>query len=527
MLFVESQTLSHEVSRANRSQFLDELQKKNLTPLIRSARLNCFGNALLTPESISELENAIAASIEAEDQKAYVRGDVFCLVDHVFFLLFDDENKAGPLLRAGIVYSARTTEPFRKLHSFCQELEKLLFPANEAEGEIPRATEVKHWAHGKPSMPEGFKRFVARQDTDSLFTSSRKETMTKRIRATSILEDPSARIFLRRAKDAHVEGYASKLLTGDTTGSNDSSIGRLEDAGLVEREVQVSCRKTGHALFRLPTPNALAVVTVSDATCSECGAPVADEKVEEVISPTRLAASLLEDGTWLISRLHYILRELGISESEIAIGPSEGEGYGQMMANICGESFLIVARDGELTPAFARWAIDLEVETEASHLVVVATGRIHNQAAVLLHNHARHRVRAGQNFELILADEAAVAGNELRHAFERVSQRVVAEQLCELDSALGLSISQLIVTKFKLLPQAEEPLQDDSNMSAAETHLYKRPLSLAAHATASTVEVIDLEEFITPEPNESLGADSEGTIGSTVNSGSQATETTV
>jgi hypothetical protein len=81
--------------------------------------------------------------------------------------------------------------------------------------------------------------------------------------------------------------------------------------------------------------------------------------VEEVISPTSLAASLLEDGSWLIGRLHNILREMGISESEIAVGPSEGEGYGQMMANICGESFLLVARDGELTPAFARWAIDL------------------------------------------------------------------------------------------------------------------------------------------------------------------------
>ena len=80
-------------------------------------------------------------------------------------------------------------------------------------------------------------------------------------------------------------------------------------------------------------------MTVSDATCSECGSPVADEKVEEVIAPQVLAESLLEDGSWLISRLHHILREMGIAESEIAVGPAEGEGYGQMMSNICGESF--------------------------------------------------------------------------------------------------------------------------------------------------------------------------------------------
>jgi hypothetical protein len=528
MLFVESHTLSHEVNRIERIQLLEELQKKNLTPLIRSARLNCFSNALLGPERVSELETAIATSIEAENQEGYVRGDVFCLADHVFFLVFDDQAGSSSLIRAGIVYSAQTTEPFRKLHAFCQDVEKLLVPAGDNQDSTESATERAQWEHGKASMPEGFKRFVARQDTDSLFTSSRKETMSKRTRATSILEDPNARIFLRRAQDAHVEGYASKLLTGATAATNDSSIEKLESAGLVEREVQVSCRKTGHALFRLPTPHALAVVTVSDATCSDCGAPVADEKVEEVISPTSLAASLLEDGSWLIGRLHNILREMGISESEIAVGPSEGEGYGQMMANICGESFLLVARDGELTPAFARWAIDLEVETEASHLVVVATGRIHNQAAVLLHNHARHRVRSGQNFELILADEAAVAGHELGHAFERVSQRIIAEQLCKLDSGLGLSVSQLIIEKFKLLDETEAVSQEVFvGVPEYDPSNERRLLSMAAHASAQGGEVIDVEEFLTTEPSDRIELEGDGSLGNNLNSGSPGTEQTV
>ncbi|HKR61753.1 MAG TPA: hypothetical protein VJS64_18855 [Pyrinomonadaceae bacterium] len=525
MLFVESQTLRHSLDRSKRLQLLEELQQKNLNPLIRSARFNCFTNALLGTEHAAELEQAMAELIESEDQ-AYVRGDVFCLVDHVFFLIFDDESQPLPVIRTGIVYSSNTTEPYRKLDSFCQGLRSLLFPTNELPTEGDTASETPQWEQGKPSVPEGFKRFVARQDSDSLFTSLRKETMVKRIRATEILENPSARFFLRRAKDAHVEGYASKLLTGDVSVASDFSIAGLEASGLVEREVQVSCRKTGHALFRLPTANALAVVTVSDATCSECGSPVADEKVEEVIAPTTLAESLLEDGSWLISRLHHILREMGISESEIAVGPSEGEGYGQMMSNICGESFLLVARDGELTPAFARWAIDLEVETEASHLVVVATDRIHNQAAVLLHNHARHRVRAGQNFELILADEAAAAGHELIQAFERVSQRVIAEQLCELDSSLGLNLSQLIITKFKLNPAEYVSQEMFPDVSAADAPPTKPALSLAAHASANGVDVLDVEEYSVSDHVDDI-SERDGAITSGLNSGNQTTETTV
>ncbi|HLO00334.1 MAG TPA: hypothetical protein VK208_17880 [Pyrinomonadaceae bacterium] len=449
---------------------------------------------MLGPERIGEIESAVATWTETEISEPYVRGDLFCLNDHVFFLIFDDKAKV-PGTRAGIVYEASTPEPFRKLDSFCRTVRELLLAHSGGQGS-GTAEDFPEWTHGKPNIPEGFKRFVARQDTDSLYTSLRKDTMSRRILAASRLEDESARVFLRGAREAHQEGYAAKLLTENTAEARDFSIERLEDVGLVEREVQVSCRKTGHALFRLPNPHALAVVTVSDATCSECGSPVADEKVEEVFAPTRLASSLLEDGSWLLSRLHFLLREMGVPESEIAVGPSEGEGHGQMMANICGEPFLTVARDGDLTPAFARWAIDLEIETEASHLVVVATGRMHNQAQVLLLNHSRSRILGGRDFELVLADGPASAGRELRYAFERVSQRVVAEQLCDLDSSMGLNVSRVIIAKFNLLRNAEAvgPRNLASPPEPSWSHPAP-PLTLAAHASANSAEVPYLGEF--------------------------------
>jgi hypothetical protein len=246
----------------------------------------------------------------------------------------------------------------------------------------------------------------------------------------------------------------------------------------------------------LPNAHALVVVTVSDATCSECGAPVADEKVEEVIAPTLLASSLLEDGAWLVNRLHFLLREMGVPESEIAIGPSEGEGYGQMMANICGEPFLLVARDGDLTPAFARWAVDLEIETEASHLVVVATGMVHNQARVLLQNHSRRRITAGRDFELVLADGPAAARRELQSAFDRVSRRVIADHLCELDATVGLNVTGLIMAKFDLLrseDDSETKHFSSENPAPHSDHPIPRALALAAGASAGIDGTIDVE----------------------------------
>jgi hypothetical protein len=467
---------------------LKDLQDRGLVPLIRSQRLRSFEDVLLSADLINEMETALAASTESTTGEPYLRGDLFSFDDYILFLVFEDDDS----LRAGIVYEANTAEPFRKLDSFCQDIRNLLMlrnPQNPAE-----------WQTGTAAMPQGFRTFVERQDADSLYTSLRKETMSKRILAASKLEDESARVFLRTARNAHVEGYAAKLLTGHTE-SRDVPIQRLEDAGLVEREVQISCRKTGHALFRLPNPHALAVVTVSDATCSECGAPVADENVEEVIAPTQLASSLLEDGSWLVSRIHFLLRELGVPEREIALGPSEGTGYGQLMANICGESFLIVTRDGDLTPAFARWTIDHEIDTEASHLVIVATGRIHKEAGVLLQNHSRRRVSSGQDFEMIVADDAASAGRELEQALERVSQRVVAEQLCVLDGNIGFSVSRLVLTKFQIRRVAA-PKEAEVVTETEPEFVPSVPLTLAAHASGNNGEVYDVPRDL--DPSEAL-----------------------
>lgn len=465
MLFLDSKTLNHAVDGDARTNLLQQLQEQDLTPLIRTMRLRCFEDVLLNIDQAGDVESSLASWTYTTIDEPYVRGDLFCFHDYILFLVFEDA-----FLRAGIVYDARTPEPFRKLDFFCEQVRNLL--SDQMNGDFPQ------WELGRAAMPQGFRTFVERQDADSLYTSMRKETMSRRILAASKLEDERARVFLRTARNAHQEGYAAKLLTG---AADNIPIQRLEDAGLVEREVQISCRKTGHALFRLPNPHALAVVTVSDATCSECGSPVADENVEEVIAPTQLASSLLEDGSWLVSRIHFLLREMGVPEREIAVGPTEGNGYGQLMANICGESFLIVTRDGDLTPAFARWAIDLEIETEASHLVIIATGRIHREAGMLLQNHSRRRISGGQDFEMILADDAATAGRELEAALERVSQRVVAEQLCVLDNNMGLSVSRLVVTKFNLLRArvAETTPEVDTE---PEFSVPSAPLTLAARA---------------------------------------------
>ncbi len=489
MLFIESRILDKSVDGATRRLLLERLLlEKGRLPLIRSMRLYCYEAALKSEDAQKEandsakspqpkdLERLLAAQSETESDIPYIHGDLFCLDDYVFFLIFGEEGEgATEGLRAGIVYAGDTTEPLRKLDLFCNDVrDLLLLLLASAQSGVAReahkiAEDLPQWQRGAPVVPEGFKRFVANQDIDSLYTLARKENRIERKRAAESLEDNAARLFLRRAKEAHIEGYAAKLLLGEQTGAANFSIEQLSDAGLLQREVLVSCRKTGYALFRLPSPDALAIVTVSNALCNECGAAVADEKVEEVVAPTPLASALLEDGSWLINRFHAVLRELGISESEIAIGTPLGDGEAQMMVNVCGESFLFILRDGDLTPAFARRVIGITIETEATHLMIVATGAVHNQGRVLLSDYARRRARDGNDIELNIVEGAIAAAPELRRAFEKVSQKAIAEQLCDLDYDLGLSVSSLINARFQLLEKRGGAVQTPARMLVEES----------------------------------------------------------
>lgn len=476
MLFLASRVLEHELTDEARLRLLDKLQERQFTPLIRSTRLSCYGRALSDSNQVEEMERLIASLVNSEKQTSYVQGDLFCFEDHVFFLLFGEPDQVFRGMRAGIVYESKTAEPLRKLNSFCQAISLALADKQLAEGVAEGDADevavggsaIAAWRPDPSSIHQGFMRFVAKQDADTLSTIACRENDRERVRAARLMEDDYTRFFLRRAKEAYTEGYSISSAADRTTAPSELTVNKLVEGGLLRREVLISCRETGHTLFSLPSADALAVITISHAWCSECGAPVADEKIEEVFAPTRLASLLLEDGAWLVNRLHAILRELGISESEIAIEPPVGDGEARLMTRVCNDSFLIVMRDGDLTPAFARRAINTKIETEARHLVVVVTGTIHNEGRLSLQNFAQRLARSGGDFELIIAEGVGAAAYELKLAFERISEKALTEQLCELDASIGLSVARLLTTRFQMLQHAKPAEQSVAMVVAAE-----------------------------------------------------------
>ncbi|HVF50700.1 MAG TPA: hypothetical protein VNA19_11470 [Pyrinomonadaceae bacterium] len=477
MLFIENRISDQTIDGAGRIAVLEKLQDKGLVPLIRSARLHSFELALFGPERVRELERQLAARAETDGDTPYVSGDVFCFEDATLFLIFGDPREAGAGgLRAGIVYRDGAADPQQTLEAFCRNVQDALDATTRAGGngasaEGNGAATGDEWQALEPRVSEGFKRFASAREGDASAPShagGRALTETERARIVRLLEEDETRSVLRQLIEARDDGRTVNLSQGGGgVEANEGLLDNLAGASLVKREVVVSCRKQGRALFRLPSMDAFQMVTSTNATCSECGTMLADERVEELVTPTELAATMLKEGSWMASRLRTLLQEeLGLPESAIAIRAASVEGEAQMMSNVSGEPFLFYLRDGDVSAANARRALELQSETDAAHLVVIATGKIQDEGRVRLREHARRRAQRGSEVEVMLVEGIEGAGAELRHAFERVAQRTLAAELYPLDASLGLSVGQMIAARFRLM-QKSGALRDLAASAAA------------------------------------------------------------
>jgi hypothetical protein len=460
MLFTRSNGLALAPNEGERLRLLDALAARGLTPLARSARrrrfellVENFGDAPRAESAARQLESACAAERERAGD-VYTPGEIFCAADCVLFLVFHATAADG--LTAGIIYSISTAEPLLKLDRFCRDVRESLIAVSDAEaadatGEALAV--VPCWKARASSSPQGLARFVASRPPDFAAAAKVRGGARSLVRASELLEDDSARTFLRRVQEMRREGYSPRRLfaEADAMGGR-ATVERMLDAGLLERELRVSCRKSGHALFDLPTADSLAAITISKAKCSLCAAPVADEVVEETISPTQLAVSLLEDGGWLANRVYKIVRSLGVPDSEIATGPASAHGESYMAADVCGTSFLFVTREGDLTPAFSRRVAETVTETETTHLVAVTTGAVEDEGRLRLYEFAWRRARDGRDLGITIVEGLSGARAQIERAFETAVRRELALRLSPLDAALGFGASDFVLDWFRLAP---------------------------------------------------------------------------
>jgi hypothetical protein len=452
MLFIQSNSLALSPGEGGRLRLLDVLAGKGLKPLIRSTRRHLFGALAGRPDEAvaGELERACAGHAAASGKSAYTPGELFNGGDCLLALVFGADGETA----ASVLYDLQTVEPLARLERFCRDVQEALGRVNEETAAAsPSSTEPRAvpppWRPRSRGAQVGLARFTAIQPEEFVRAAAALRGGRELARASEMLEGRAVRDFLKRIEELRREGYTPRRMLAEAGARGGVSVERLVEAGLLERELRVSCRKHGHALFDLPSPDSLAAVTISRAKCSLCAAPVADEVVEETFSPSRLAVALLADGGWLANRVYRIVRSLGVPESDISTGPPTPHGESYLAAEVCGSSFIVVSRDGDLTPAFARRAAEIVEETEATHLVAVVTGSAEDEGRLRLYEFAWRRARGGRDLDTTVVEGLDTARAEFERAFTRAVRRELSRALFPLDAALGLPAAAFALEWFR------------------------------------------------------------------------------
>ncbi|HST51700.1 MAG TPA: hypothetical protein VLJ61_06780 [Pyrinomonadaceae bacterium] len=455
MLFIRSNSFAVSLSGSERLRLLKALAARGLKPLVRSARQHLFQSLAGQGRDAAQLEIECAALDASAPGRAFTPGELFCADGCVLFNVFGDGATS-----AGVIYDIETKEPLSKLVRFCGDVREALDEIGVAATQAEHSAQLTRRESESETSPSGLARFMSLQPADFLRAEAAFRGGRGLARASELMEERAVRKFLRGVEQMRREGFTPRRLFAEAA-SLGVSVERMMEAGLLEPEVRVSCRKSGHALFDLPSPDSLAAITISKAKCSLCAAPVADEVIEQTINPTRLAVSLLEDGRWLANRVYKIVRSLGVPESEIATGPASPHGESYLVADVCGNSFLFVTRDGDMTPAFCRRVAEMVEETGAAHLVVVFTGAAEDEGRMRLYEFAWRRARDGRDLGMTLVEGLDSARAQIEGSFALVVRRELSRALFSLDAALGFSASNFVLGWFRLTRAAGAGARSD------------------------------------------------------------------
>jgi hypothetical protein len=439
MLLLLSTRSDQELTSGNRLALLDRLESKGLRPVIRATRRTVFEQLSALPDAGSRMERLVSARIDRRKDELYLRGELFCFEDYALFLVFDEARIGIRGLQAGIVYTPDCQNADRKLEVFCRNVQEALESQNS---ETP------------PILRDGFGGWIPIEvaGAESATASSGPVGYSaERIRALGLLDEPAARRFLQHLCEAYADGRVVELLfrTGSET-TTGPLVRSLAEAALVRKEILVSCRRRNRPLFRLPSPEALGQITSSDAVCSECGVKLADERFDELIIPTPAATELLNDGSWLESRIRNVIRSLGVPDANVESNSPEDSMFREIMVDLFGELFLICVFDGDVTLADTRTIHSRLSGTNANDMIVIATGRIHEDARIRLVDHSAQRAALRQPLNISLVEGVDDLASNLEQLFNEASERAVVRILFPLDRSLGFSTGHLLASRFQL-----------------------------------------------------------------------------
>lgn len=162
-----------------------------------------------------------------------------------------------------------------------------------------------------------------------------RATLQEFERAEAAME-PVARQLLERLER---EGFArvAALCAGAEAESASAALANLARAGLVRRDLLISCHLSGRPLLLLTSPEQKSNAAVQQRQCPDCGLGLGDETIEEVAQPLITTA---QQHSWPLVWLSERLNRLGMLSLLWWRAPDEWSPLGVVAGEFAGQTWL-------------------------------------------------------------------------------------------------------------------------------------------------------------------------------------------
>lgn len=186
-----------------------------------------------------------------------------------------------------------------------------------------------------------------------------------------------------------------KQLGADDRSRAADVIAALGDAGVIDSDLVIICRRDSTQVARVPNRAAIDAAAKAGVRCA-CGRPILEEQVEDALALSALGRRLLDGSRWMSLILLDRLHRLGIDYEQMLIEVKSGGDEMDCFVDISGELTLFELKDKEFSLGNA-YSFGAKIGIHRpEHSVVVTTSYVGNDAK----EHFKRSRDAGQEYDI-------------------------------------------------------------------------------------------------------------------------------
>jgi hypothetical protein len=249
----------------------------------------------------------------------------------------------------------------------------------------------------------------------------------------------------------------------------------LRDAGLLESEIVVVCKKTQAQVARASTREVLRQSSNSGLRCA-CGRPISDEQIEEALTITQSGRDHLTKSRWLTTLVLSELVAVGVPLTRTLVEQQAGGDELDILAELSGELVFFELKDKAFNVGDA-YSFGAKIGiVQPQHSVIVTTSHVGNDAKEHFQRARSARSARSSEFGWDQQQEDEIHYIEgvesLRSEIRRIASKIYANDAIKLLNRvrnLALLDSEDVVSAIEMGQRDVQAIEPDTTSTHDES----------------------------------------------------------